>query len=262
MQTMNLPGPRRHSINWPRGVVVTLAATAIFLPLLLIFYQSFLNAPFFMPAKELGLDAYRFIFEDPDFSVAFKNALALATGLTAIAVPLGGMLAFLMIRTDLPGRSLITPMLLVPIFVSPMVMGFGYVVAMGPVGFYSLWVKDILGFIPWNIYSFTSISAGCSKISRKCCSVSTSRRLTPSPQYCTKERSTMPDSGMIMVIISQPKISAKASHFQRPSGMALERAPLPLMETNLLADLSSQRCSITSGMVTITRHTATAAIRW
>ncbi|MYN44427.1 ABC transporter permease subunit [Pseudoduganella sp. FT93W] len=157
MQTLNLTGSGRHSINWPRGVVVTLAATAIFLPLLLIFYQSFLNAPFFMPAKELGLDAYRFIFEDPDFSVAFKNALALAAGLTAIAVPLGGMLAFLMIRTDLPGRGFITPLLLVPIFVSPMVMGFGYVVAMGPVGFYSLWVKDLLGFIPWNIYSFTSI---------------------------------------------------------------------------------------------------------
>ncbi|MYM41797.1 ABC transporter permease [Duganella qianjiadongensis] len=157
MQTLNLPGSGRRSINWPRGVVVTLAATAIFLPLLLIFYQSFLNAPFFMPAKELGLDAYQFIFEDPDFSVAFKNALALAAGLTVIAVPLGGMLAFLMIRTDLPGRGLITPLLLVPIFVSPMVMGFGYVVAMGPVGFYSLWVKDLLGFIPWNIYSFTSI---------------------------------------------------------------------------------------------------------
>jgi len=157
MQTLTLPGSGRRSINWTRGVVVTLAATAIFLPLLLIFYQSFLNAPFFMPAKELGLDAYRFIFEDPDFSVAFKNAFLLAAGLTAIAVPLGGMLAFLMIRTDLPGRGFITPMLLVPIFVSPMVMGFGYVVSMGPVGFYSLWAKDILGFIPWNIYSFTSI---------------------------------------------------------------------------------------------------------
>ncbi|ELX10005.1 Fe(3+) ABC transport system permease protein [Janthinobacterium sp. HH01] len=157
MQTLTLPGSGRRSINWTRGVVVTLAATAIFLPLLLIFYQSFLNAPFFMPAKELGLDAYRFIFEDPDFSVAFKNAFLLAAGLTAIAVPLGGMLAFLMIRTDLPGRGFITPMLLVPIFVSPMVMGFGYVVSMGPVGFYSLWAKDLLGFIPWNIYSFTSI---------------------------------------------------------------------------------------------------------
>ncbi|WP_332853723.1 ABC transporter permease [Duganella sp. S19_KUP01_CR8] len=157
MQTLTLPGSGRRSINWTRGVVVTLAAIAIFLPLLLIFYQSFLNAPFFMPVKELGLDAYRFIFDDPDFSVAFKNAFLLAAGLTAIAVPLGGMLAFLMIRTDLPGRGFIAPMLLVPIFVSPMVMGFGYVVSMGPVGFYSLWAKDILGFIPWNIYSFTSI---------------------------------------------------------------------------------------------------------
>ena len=157
MQTLTLPGSGRRSINWTRGVVVTLAAIAIFLPLLLIFYQSFLNAPFFMPARELGLDAYRFIFDDPDFSVAFRNAFLLAAGLTVIAVPLGGMLAFLMIRTDLPGRGFIAPMLLVPIFVSPMVMGFGYVVSMGPVGFYSLWAKDLLGFIPWNIYSFTSI---------------------------------------------------------------------------------------------------------
>jgi iron(III) transport system permease protein len=67
------------------------------------------------------------------------------------------MLAFLMVRTDLPGRRWIAPLLLVPIFVSPMVMGFGYVVAMGPVGFYSLWAKQLLGFVPWNVYSFTSI---------------------------------------------------------------------------------------------------------
>jgi iron(III) transport system permease protein len=157
MNTLTLPSSGRRSLNWPRGVVVALASIAIFLPLFLIFYQSFLNAPFFMPVKELGFDAYRFIFEDPDFSVAFKNAFWLATGLAVIAVPLGGMLAFLMIRTDLPGKGFIAPLLLVPIFVSPMVMGFGYVVSMGPVGFYSLWLKDFLGFIPWNIYSFTSI---------------------------------------------------------------------------------------------------------
>jgi len=154
---MTLSGSGRRSLNWPRGVVVVLASTAIFLPLFLIFYQSFLSAPFFMPVKELGLDAYRFIFDDPDFTMAFKNAFWLAVGLAAIAVPLGGMLAFLMIRTDLPAKGFIAPLLLVPIFVSPMVMGFGYVVSMGPVGFYSLWAKDILGLIPWNIYSFTSI---------------------------------------------------------------------------------------------------------
>jgi iron(III) transport system permease protein len=153
MPTLSLP--RR--LNWPRGLVVALTCLAIFVPLLLIFYQSFLSAPFFMPVKELGLDSYRFIFDDPDFRVAFRNGMILAAGLAAIAVPLGGMLAFLMIRTDLPGRGWIAPLLLVPIFVSPMVMGFGYVVAMGPVGFYSTWAKQILGFVPWNVYSFTSI---------------------------------------------------------------------------------------------------------
>ncbi|HWJ94361.1 MAG TPA: iron ABC transporter permease [Telluria sp.] len=164
MQTLTLPQPaaiERRSwaarLNWPRGVVVALAATAIFLPLALIFYQSLLSAPFFVQSKTFGLDAFRFIFEDDDFRQAFVNGMILATGLAVIAVPLGAMLAFLMVRTDLPGRTWIGPLLLVPIFVSPMVMGFGYVVSMGPVGFYTLWVKELTGVQPWNIYSFASI---------------------------------------------------------------------------------------------------------
>jgi iron(III) transport system permease protein len=158
MHTPALAAPGKWSqLNWPRGLVVTLALLAIFTPLSLIFFQSFLSAPFFAPVKEISFDAYRFIFDDPDFSSAFTNGMILATGLACISVPLGGMLAFLMTRTDLPGRSWIEPMLLVPIFVSPMVMAFGYVVAMGPVGFYTLWVKHLTGVEPWNIYSFFSI---------------------------------------------------------------------------------------------------------
>jgi iron(III) transport system permease protein len=151
----------RH-LNWPRGVVVTLAALAIFVPLLLIFYQSFLSAPFFAPVKTLTLDSYRFIFDDSDFRMAFANGFYLACGLVLIAVPLGGMLAFLMVRTDMPGRGWIAPMLLVPIFVSPMVIAFGYVVSMGPVGFYTVWVRNLLSYVgfegdPWNVYSFPVI---------------------------------------------------------------------------------------------------------
>jgi iron(III) transport system permease protein len=151
------PARSRRRINWSRGVVATLALLAIFVPLALIFYQSVLTAPFFSPARELGLDSYSFIFEDPDFRQAFINGFILATGLALIAVPLGAMLAFLMVRTDLPGRNWIAPLLLVPIFVSPMVIGFGYVVSMGPVGFYTVWARQLLGFEPWNVYSFPSI---------------------------------------------------------------------------------------------------------
>lgn len=141
----------------PRGVVVLLTALVIYVPLSFIIIQSFLSAPFFSPSKVFSLGAFRFIFTDPDFYKALRNGFILAFGLVAIAIPLGGILAFLMVRTDLPGRRFIEPLILVPVFVSPMVLAFGYVVAAGPVGFFSLWSQSLLGFIPWDIYAMSSI---------------------------------------------------------------------------------------------------------
>ena len=72
-------------------------------------------------------------------------------------MPLGGLLAFVMERTDLPGKRWIEPLILVPSFVSPMVLAFGYVVAAGPVGFYTVWATDLFGGAPWGIYSLSAI---------------------------------------------------------------------------------------------------------
>jgi iron(III) transport system permease protein len=140
-----------------RAAVIGLTALAVGLPLGLILYQSLLDAPFFAPHR-VGLGAFAFIFADSDFWDALRNSLVIAAAMALIAVPLGGILAFLMIRTDLPGRGWIEPLLLIPVFVSPMVLGFGYVVAAGPVGFYSVWAKDLLGGVPWNVYSLTGIA--------------------------------------------------------------------------------------------------------
>lgn len=142
----------------PRATVISLAALVVFLPLGLIFYQSLLNAPFFSPTRQLGLGAFSFIFADDDFWQATRNSIIIAVGMVVIAVPLGAVLAFLMVRTDLPGRQWIEPLLLIPVFVSPMVLAFGYVVATGPVGFYSVWANGLLGFVPWNVYSVASIA--------------------------------------------------------------------------------------------------------
>ncbi len=87
-------------------------------------------------SKSWSLEAFAFIFTDPDFYLALRSGFILAFGPVIIAIPLGGILAFLMVRTDLPGRRIIEPLIPVPIFVSPMVLGFGYVVAAGPVGFF------------------------------------------------------------------------------------------------------------------------------
>src|SRR5213592_4887454 len=146
------------TFSLPRTAVVVITASVIFLPLGLIFWQSFLNAPFFNPAKHFGFDAYAFIFEDADFWTAFANSIVIAAGMVVIALPLGAALAFLLTRTDLPAQRTIAVLVIIPVFVSPMVLAFGYVVAMGPVGFYSTWASAIFGGVPWNIYSLTSIA--------------------------------------------------------------------------------------------------------
>jgi len=142
---------------WLRLPTVTILAVLVLLPVGLVVYQSFLDEPFFAPIARLSLSSYEFILGEPDFARAFLTTLALAAGMTAIAVPLGGVLAFLVVRTDLPAKSLIEPALLVPIVLSPIVIAFGYVVAIGPVGFASLAFKDLIGFVPWNLYSFASL---------------------------------------------------------------------------------------------------------
>ena len=142
----------------PRALTIVLTACAVLAPLSLILYQSLLNAPFFDAVKAVGIDAYAFIFADPDFWTALRNSLLIAAGMTLIAVPLGAVLAFVMERTDFPGKRWLEPMLLVPSFVSPMVLSFGYIVAAGPVGFYSIWATDVFGAAPWGLYSLGAMS--------------------------------------------------------------------------------------------------------
>ncbi|WP_175942071.1 ABC transporter permease [Burkholderia pyrrocinia] len=143
-----------------RWIVVAVLTVAVALPLGFILFQSLLSAPFFDVNKTLGIEGFRFIFSDPDFWSAVKNSFIIAGGMLFISIPLGGILAFLMVRTDLPGRRWLEPLLLTPVFVSPMVLAFGYVVAAGPVGFYSVWFKELFGVqnVPWNVYSIFAIT--------------------------------------------------------------------------------------------------------
>ena len=142
-----------------RFVVIGLTALAVLAPLSLVFYQSVLTAPFFQPAARFSLAAYGFVLADPDFLPAFVNTILISGGMTAIAVPLGAVLAFLMVRTDVPGRRWLEPMILVPIFISAVVLAFGYVVALGPVGFLTIMAEEQIGATPWNLYSFPALIA-------------------------------------------------------------------------------------------------------
>ena len=136
-----------------RSLAVIGVALVVFGPLGLIIYQSFLSEAFFSPTAHFSFEAYRYVLTDSGFHTAFGTSLLVSAGMTLISVPLGSLLAFLLARTDLPGKKWLEPWLLVPIFLSPVVLAFGYVVAVGPVGFFSLWTKAWIGRVPWNLYS-------------------------------------------------------------------------------------------------------------
>jgi len=138
------------------GVIVVLTL-AVMAPVGLIAYQSLLNQAFFDPTAAFSFEAFDYVLTDPDFWDALRTTTMFSVGLVAVSTPLGAGLAFLFTRTDLPGRRWLEPLVLVPMFISSIVLAFGYTVAIGPTGFLSLWVKGLIGFVPWSIYGLSGL---------------------------------------------------------------------------------------------------------
>ena len=136
-----------------RIAVITALAIAVMTPVGLIVYQSFLDGPFFDESAKASLWAFKYVLVDADFWRALRTTALFAFGLVAVAVPLGAGLAFLLTRTDIPGKAILEPLVLVPMFLSSIVLAFGYTVAVGPSGLVSIWFRETLGGVPWNIYS-------------------------------------------------------------------------------------------------------------
>jgi iron(III) transport system permease protein len=94
------------------------------------------------------------VLGDDDFESAFRTTLLLAAAIMLIAVPLGTALAFLIVRTDVPGRLWIEPLIWLPILLPAIVLAFGYVEAMGPTGILTASFNRWTGVVPWNVNSF------------------------------------------------------------------------------------------------------------
>jgi len=136
-----------------RWVTILLLAVAVLTPVGLIIYQSFLDDSFFMGRAAFSLESYAYILAEPDFYRALGTTLLIAVGMVVISVPLGSGLAFLLTRTDLKFRQTLEILVLVPMFISSIVLAFGYTVALGPSGFISIPARGFFGVLPWNLNS-------------------------------------------------------------------------------------------------------------
>lgn len=139
--------------------VLGLLAFVVVYPILLLLLNSFLvSAPGAPPAY--SLQGWKTALSEPGMLAAIKNTLSLTLARQAIAFPLGVLLAWLLARTDLPGRHFFEFLFWVSFFLPSLAVIMGWILLLEPgYGLLNL-VLTRLGFFkegPFDIYSWWGI---------------------------------------------------------------------------------------------------------
>jgi iron(III) transport system permease protein len=148
-----------------RWLQVALPAGGVVIGVLLIagpFLATVIRSVLVWNKDEIGVSVDNFVrlFSDPRFGSAAVNTLIAGGCTTVLAMALGFTLAWLVARTDMPGRSWFETGNLVPFFLSPYVGAISWIYLLAPHGGMLPWVsRTYLGFsLDWiNIYSIGGV---------------------------------------------------------------------------------------------------------
>ena len=159
-QRATVPQIARRVWSWDRPaqwLITIIAALLVLFPLLPIVLQSVLDRPLYDSGRAFTLANFTRIFSNAEFWGAVVTTLAFALASTVIAVLIGTVLAVLLTRTDLPLRPLFTGLVLVPFYVSPLVLAFAWAIIYGPSGFLTIYVRTA-GVPTWTLYSVAGLA--------------------------------------------------------------------------------------------------------
>ena len=118
-------------------------------PLWQVLYRSFLDA------GVLSLKSYQKVFSYPSYYRALLNSVWISCATAAMCIVLGTLLAFLVTRTDLPGKKLLRTLLVLPYALPSFFAAIAWIQLLGPQGYLARLVLYVFSFasVPWNIYS-------------------------------------------------------------------------------------------------------------
>ncbi|WP_414475327.1 ABC transporter permease [Microvirga sp. M2] len=128
-------------------------------PIVPILLQSLLDRPLYEPDIHFTLDAYARLFSEAGFAEVILNTVLFAVLSTLFALIVAVPMAILVVKTDVPCRALLDFFMQWPFFISALVLSFGWILIYSPAGFASTYAKDLLGFVPWNLYSIPGMAA-------------------------------------------------------------------------------------------------------
>jgi iron(III) transport system permease protein len=113
------------------AAVVVIVAFLVLLPLVFLVEESLnIGDPMAFPPQEFGLKNYIAIF-DEDINVLW-NTVIIAVMATVMAILIGFMLAWILTRTNVPGRELLERLMELPYYMTPLVGALAWSVIAGP----------------------------------------------------------------------------------------------------------------------------------
>ncbi|MBM4312990.1 MAG: iron ABC transporter permease, partial [Deltaproteobacteria bacterium] len=104
---------------------------------------------------KFSLALHREVFSRADNFAAVKNSLIVAGASTFFATLFGTLIAFIVVRTDIPFKPAVKFLFLLPFAIPPLFAAMGWVQLIGPVGYVTRFVQELFSVsrVPWNIYS-------------------------------------------------------------------------------------------------------------
>jgi iron(III) transport system permease protein len=138
--------------------VMAFLALLVLAPVVPTLYQSFIDRPLYEDGGLLTLDGYRALFSEAGFGQVILNTLYFAGLTTVLTVVIAVPMAVVVVRTQLPGGRLVAMSMQWPFFISSLILGFGWILMYGPAGFVSVQIEQVLGRVPWNLYSIPGMA--------------------------------------------------------------------------------------------------------
>jgi iron(III) transport system permease protein len=137
-------------------ILLLLVGGAVLFPLLLIVYQSF-TVPIAPGQTQLGLAGWQAVFTEPSLRTAVANTLLLILARQVIALPLAVIMAWIIARTDLPGRNFFEFVFWLSFFLPSLTVTLSWILLLNPQ--YGLINQALrpMGIGPLDIYSFWGI---------------------------------------------------------------------------------------------------------
>ncbi len=140
-------------------LVLIVLALFVVAPLLPILFQSVQDRPLYKSGGIFTAQNYVHLFTDAGFGEVILNTALFAVGTTVLSLVIAIPMAVLVVRTRLPFGRFLGLSMQWPFFVSSLILGFGWITLYGPAGFISVGVRQLIGFVPWDLYTIAGMAA-------------------------------------------------------------------------------------------------------